>query len=90
MHGFRMIGRKVREVTEQVCEGRRVDLLGSGYNQTVLPQAWLALVAGSAGLDLDLKEPFVFSAQRDSGLQETKQVVEEVKGNLKSYWRCFR
>jgi acetoin utilization deacetylase AcuC-like enzyme len=80
----------VKEVAEEVCEGRRVDLLGSGYNQTVLPYGWLALVAGSAGIDLDLKEPFLFSMRKDSGLKETKQVVEEVKGNLKSYWRCFR
>jgi acetoin utilization protein AcuC len=89
LEGFTMIGRKVKEVAEQVCEGRRVDLLGSGYNQTVLPLAWLALVAGGANLDLDFREPFVFSLQRDSGLKETKQVVEEVKRSLKGYWRCF-
>jgi len=88
LEGFTMIGRKVREVAEQVCEGRRVDLLGSGYNQTVLPYGWLALVAGSVGLDLDLKEPFLSSIQTTSGLKETKQVVEEVKRNLKSYWKC--
>ena len=90
MKGFKMIGRKVKEVAEQVCEGRRVDFLGSGYNQTVLPYGWLALVAGAAGLDLDLKEPFLSSIQTDSGLKETKQVIEEVKGNLKSYWQCLR
>jgi acetoin utilization protein AcuC len=90
LQGFTMIGRKLREVAERVCEGRRVDLLGSGYNQTVLPPAWLALVAGSSRLDLDLKEPFLFSTRKDSGLEETKQVVEEVRRNLKSYWRCFR
>ena len=90
LEGFTMIGRKVKEVAERVCQGRRVDLLGSGYNQTVLPYGWLALVAGAAGLDLDLKEPFLFSMRKDSGLKETQQVVEEVKGNLKSYWPCFR
>jgi len=90
LEGFSMIGRKVKEVSKQVCKGRRVDLLGSGYNQTILPPAWLALVAGSAGINLDFKEPFLFSMQADSGLEETKQVTEEVKGNLRSYWRCFR
>jgi acetoin utilization protein AcuC len=89
LEGFTMIGRKVKEVAERVCEGRRVDLLGSGYNQTILPLAWLALVAGGADLDLAFKEPFLFQLQKDSGLQETKQVVEEVKRNLKGYWKCF-
>ena len=89
MKGFHMIGKKVRQVAGRVCEGRRVDLLGSGYNQTVLPPAWLALVAGSAGIDVDLKEPFLFSMQKDSGIEETKRVVEEVKKNLRSYWQCF-
>ncbi len=87
--GFHMIGRKVREVAGRVCQGRRVDLLGSGYNQTVLPPAWLALVAGSAGLDFDPKESYLFPLPKDSGLEEAKRVVEEVKKNLRSYWRCF-
>jgi acetoin utilization protein AcuC len=89
LEGFTMIGRKVKEVAERVCDGRRVDLLGSGYNQTILPLAWLALVAGGADLDLAFKEPFLFQLQKDSGLQETKQVVEQVKHNLKGYWKCF-
>jgi acetoin utilization protein AcuC len=89
LEGFTMIGRKVKEVAERVCEGRRVDLLGSGYNQTILPLAWLALVAGGADLDLVFKEPFLFQLQKDSGLEETKQAVEEVKRNLRGYWKCF-
>ena len=78
-----------KRLAERVCEGRRVDLLGSGYNQTVLPPAWLALVAGSAGLEIDVREPYLFPLQKDSGLTETKQTVDEVKRNLKGYWNCF-
>ena len=89
LKGFAMIGRKLREVAERVCDGRRVDLLGSGYNQVVLPSGWLALVAGAAGIDIELKEPYLLPTQRDSGLAETQRVVEEVKGNLRGYWRCF-
>ncbi|MDM7998870.1 MAG: acetoin utilization protein AcuC [Dehalococcoidia bacterium] len=90
LEGFRMVGEKVRQVAERVCEGRRVDLLGSGYNQTVLPPAWLALVAGSAGLDIKLKEAFRLPISTDSGLDETRRVVEEVKKNLRGHWRCLR
>ncbi len=89
LEGFVTIGRKLKEVAERVCGGRRVDLLGSGYNQAVLPAGWLALVAGAAGIDVALKEPYVLAVQRDAGLAETKSVVEEVKMNLRGYWRCF-
>jgi acetoin utilization protein AcuC len=89
LQGFAMIGRKLKEVAERVCGGRRVDLLGSGYNQTVLPSGWLAFVAGAAGVDIALKEPYVLTVQRDSGLGDTQRVVEEVKRNLRGYWRCF-
>ena len=89
LEGFTMIGRKVKEVAERVCEGRRVDLLGSGYNQTILPLGWLALVNGSAGLELDFKEPFRSPLRKESGISETKQVVQEVRRNLRGYWRCF-
>lgn len=45
--GFRMIGEKVRELAE-VCDGREIDLIASGYNIEVLPYAWLALISGLA------------------------------------------
>lgn len=89
LQGFVMIGRKTREVAERVCGGRRVDLLGSGYNQLVLPSGWLAMVAGGAGISIPLKEPYVLAVERDAGLAETRSVVEEVKMALARYWRCF-
>jgi len=89
LRGFAMIGRKLREVAERVCGGRGVDLLGSGYNQDVLPAGWLAFVAGAAGLDIQLKEPYLLTVQRDSGMAQTRYMVEEVKRNLRGYWRCF-
>ncbi len=89
LKGFTLIGRKFREVAERVCGGRRVDLLGSGYNQAVLPAGWLALAAGAAGIDMELKEPYLLTVQRDAGLEATKRVVEEVTRNLRGYWRCF-
>lgn len=89
MKGFHMIGRKVKEVAQRVCDGRRVDLLGSGYNQMVLPPAWLALVAGAAGLNLEFKEAFLFPLHKESGLLDTRRTVEEVKKNLRGHWKCF-
>jgi acetoin utilization protein AcuC len=89
LKGLRMVGAKVGEVAERVCNGKVVDLIGSGYNQAVLPFGWLALVSGLAKLDLEFVEPFFFSLKTDYQLGETREIVKAVKDNLKPYWRCF-
>ena len=89
LDGLRMVGSKVREVSDRVCDGRAVDLVGSGYNQTVLPYGWLSSVAGLAGMDIEPKEPFVFSLKRDYRLQQTKELVDDIKAKLKDFWRCL-
>lgn len=89
--GFHMIGEKVRKMAE-VCDGKEIDLIASGYNREVLPYAWLALVAGLLDWDVPIDEPVRVPAilRTDSHLPETKRMVNEVKSYLKDYWRCFR
>ncbi|UCC66401.1 MAG: hypothetical protein JSW32_00135 [Deltaproteobacteria bacterium] len=90
--GFKRIGKKVREVAEAVCGGRIVDMVGSGYNPTVLPYAWLALVSGVSGVEVDLKEPVPPPSWLDEelGMEAVKKVIEEVKGHLSSYWKSLQ
>ena len=89
--GFRMIGERVREMA-RVCDDKVIDLIASGYNKKVLPHAWLALISGLAGIELEIEEPEPipqwFRASR--AFVETEKVVEEVKSNLKDYWTCLR
>ena len=89
--GFKMIGERVREMAE-VCDGRVIDLIASGYNERVLPYAWLALISGLAGTEIEIQEPEPISHQlrTDVALTETAKVVAEVKSNLKQYWACIR
>jgi len=89
--GFRMIGEKVRKMAE-ACRGRHIDLIGSGYNRTVLPYCWLSLIAGLAGFDLEVEEPEPVPARyrHDQVLEETGKVVDEVRRHLRDYWACFR
>ena len=54
--GFRMIGEKARAIAE-ICGGKSVDLIASGYNRTVLPHAWLALLSGLAGWNVRAEDP---------------------------------
>ncbi|MFC1959025.1 hypothetical protein ACFLV6_03865, partial [Chloroflexota bacterium] len=89
--GFRMIGKKVREMAG-VCDDKAIDLIASGYNKKVLPYGWLALISGLGGIELEIEEPRPVPQRfsTDSSLTETGKVIEEVKRQLKDYWRCFR
>jgi acetoin utilization protein AcuC len=91
VRGFRMIGERVRYLADEVCRGRELDLIASGYNKRVLPNSWLALIAGLAGWDvqIDEPEPATRKFHKDPGYAATKMVEVEVKANLKPYWECF-
>jgi len=89
--GFQMIGESVREMAK-ICQGKVIDLIGSGYNKDVLPYAWLALISGLADFKIRVEEPVSIPERfrKDPSFAETKGVLEEVKRHLKDYWRCFR
>ncbi len=89
--GFRVIGDKVREMAE-VCGGKQIDLIASGYNSQVLPYVWLALISGIADFPVTVEEPDPIPSQfeQDLVLSETEKVLEEVKNYHKEYWKCLR
>jgi acetoin utilization deacetylase AcuC-like enzyme len=86
-----MIGANVREMAK-VCRGKVIDIIGSGYNKDVLPYAWLALICGLADFKIKIEEPVPIPQrfQTDPSFAETKKVVEEIKRELKDYWKCLR
>ena len=89
--GFRMIGEKVRDMAE-VCQGQIIDLIGSGYNEKVLPYGWLALISGLAAIKIMVEEPEPIPQRfkTDPSVAETKKVIDEGKKQLKDYWTCLR
>jgi acetoin utilization protein AcuC len=89
--GFRMMGDKVREMTD-VCGGKQIDLIASGYNPDVLPSGWLSLISGIADFPITVKEPTPVPAelQKDEMLPETQNVLAQVKSFHHDYWKCFR
>ncbi len=90
LEGFRMIGQQVRDISRQHTQGKSIDLMLSGYNLTVLPFAWSALISGLLDIEVDLTGLREETAPSiDSRLKETKQMVEELKEYLKRYWRCM-
>lgn len=90
LDGLLMIGKKVREIAKEVSQEKEVDLLASGYNQKILPYAWSAIISGLLDLEVDLsdlKEPD--PPAKKARYEETKDMVRELKKNLKKYWRCM-
>ena len=86
-----MFGEKVREMA-RVCDGKAIDLIGSGYNEKVLPHGWLALIFGLINIELEGQEPEPIPQRlsTDSSLAGTEKVVEKVRRQLKDYWECLR
>lgn len=89
--GFRMLGERTAALAERLCDGKVIDLIASGYNEDVLPHAWLSLISGLADIDVSLDDPEPVPArfQKDHSYENTEKVVAEVKSHLKEFWRCF-
>jgi acetoin utilization protein AcuC len=91
IEGFRMISEKTKALAE-ICDGKAIDLIVSGYNMKVLPNCWLALIAGLAGFNVQIEEPVPVpeNLKTDQSLNFTKQYLEEVRNYHKDYWQCFK
>jgi len=91
LEGFYLMGSKVRKMTE-ICDGKLIDLIGSGYNRQVLPYAWMALIKGLMGLEFAEKEPIPIPPNFDPNamITATVSVLAEVKECLYPYWKCLQ
>jgi acetoin utilization protein AcuC len=94
LRGITMVGTLIRQTADEICQGKIVDFVGSGYssNPQVVSLGWLASIAGVTGMDLDLQEPEPFpnGLQTDWGLQEAKEIARLIKLELAPYWQCFQ
>ena len=85
LEGFKNIGKSVNEISE-ICDGKEVDLICSGYKPEVLSRSWLALISGLAGVDITLNEPFPLRTEKTQILEEVQKIVKKVKRNLNPWW----
>jgi len=88
VEGFKMIGKKVKNLSK-TCKGKEIDLIASGYNLKILPFAWLALISGLIGVEVEIKEPSQPLSFKDP-IEETKKVIQKIKEGFRNYWRCFK
>jgi len=88
---FFMIGKRTSQLAE-VCGGKLIDLICSGYNMGILPNSWLASICGLADIGIHIEEPQPIPdwLEDNDTTGEIKAVISEVKGNLRSYWGSLR
>jgi len=89
--GFFQLSRMIAKVSDNVCNGKLVLMVGSGYNPVVLPMCWYALGAGVVGLKtIDVREPTEPPPEPSLNRQIVEETLANLKLILKRYWKCFR
>lgn len=90
LDGFHMIGRRIAGLSN-ICNGKVIDLIASGYNMDVLPYGWMALIEGLLGYELSIEEPVIDIPflQLPNSMDNTISMVDTVIESLKPYWQCF-
>ena len=93
LHGIRSISSIIGHVASNICGGKLVDFIGSGYSYSlqIVSLGWLASIVGVTGIQIELEELNRISQDinPDNRLKETVTIVNEVKTKLSNYWRCF-
>ena len=89
--GFFDLSKLIVNVAEEVCGGKVVLLIGSGYNPRVLPLCWYALAAGVAGVEkIGVTEPSEPPVEPPWCRERVNATIKELRQILKKYWKCFR
>lgn len=89
--GFFAISSLIRDLADNICCGKLVLMVGSGYNPKVLPPCWYALAAGVVGLnEINVREPYDPPGEPPYCRMKVEEVINELKGLLRKKWKCFR
>lgn len=93
LNGIYMIGNKVRQTAEKVCQGKCVAFDGSGYDPrgVLFSRGWLASICGLTGIEIDLEELYSVPLGHgaDFAIAEVMDTVHAVKARMAPYRRCF-
>jgi acetoin utilization protein AcuC len=94
LEGIRMVGRFVGRTADDICKGKIVNFVGSGYssNPQVVSLGWLASIVGVTGVEFRVQEPGPIpeDLQPDKGMKQAKEVVRLLRAQLSPYWKCFQ
>jgi acetoin utilization protein AcuC len=91
--GIRSVGAILAHLASEMCQGKVVDFVGSGYshNLQTVSLGWLASIAGVTGTQVAIEEPeaVLHGVRPYDGLEEAREIVRFAKIKLSPYWKCF-
>ena len=82
-----MIGQKVNQLAAELTHQKAIDLICSGYNPNILPQAWLQLISALAGVHLNFHESP--PPPNKQSFEQTKTTINQLKATLKPHWKSI-
>ncbi len=91
--GFFKIAKLISKVSDEVCCGKAMLLIASGYNTLVLPYCWYALVAGIADLNItetEIEDHYPAPPNPWQNKERVEKIIDGLKKILSGYWDCFR
>ncbi|MFW6125731.1 MAG: histone deacetylase family protein [Chloroflexota bacterium] len=93
LDGIYLIGNRVKQSADLLCQGKAVAFDGSGYDPrgVLFPIGWLASICGLTGIEMEFEEPYPLPSEYGGGsaLAEVKRAVQAVRARLAPYWKCF-
>jgi acetoin utilization protein AcuC len=91
VQGFFKISKTIADMAKKVCHDKVVIMPGSGYNPTVLPPCWYALMAGVIGLEaINVSDPYTPPVEPKEVRQTVENTLADLRQNLRPYWKCFK
>ena len=88
--GFFRLSKLIAKVSDEICGGKLVMMIGSGYNPAVLPLCWYALIAGAVGLEsIEVTEPYPPPRESPWAKRKAEEALRNLKRTLSKYWKCF-
>lgn len=93
LNGIKKVGQIIGAQADKLCDGKLVDFIGSGYSSDsrIISMGWLASMAGVTGVDLTVSEPQQIPTEfkSDAGMNKAQEIIEMIRKQLSSYWKCF-
>jgi acetoin utilization protein AcuC len=92
MNGFKYIGKATRKLAE-MCNGREIDLICSGYNLETLHKCWTSLIFGLVDIKQEIEENNKYAVDffhSKKNICETEKTILKIKTYLSPFWNCMK
>lgn len=77
------------KLSDEICQGRFINMGGFSFDFKLLPLGFLATVAGILDVEVELSEPYEMPENIPDVTKEVEEAIQGVKDVQKNYWTCF-